>query len=275
MPFSRLAKESLYQRIFLGSVPCVSLTIRRPMMQCSIAHSTAVRSRAATRIRRSQTIQTVRRLVFHRLGCSSEITPPTNREAEAHERPRNSVRMAHDGAAERRRVALRVLLARGEGSSSSPPPRPEEARSKQGLASALRGLGCTSAAASLAHAPVAASTVEAVRSSAEEAEWRGSRRTRRKERRNARAAVGGGGGPAAAGGVAGDVWCTCTPGIPFAAEASSVDCVVARHQPVGAGRRGEGERRHREVLTACPASPCLWWIHFCRFLLACAATAEI
>ncbi|KAK1698908.1 hypothetical protein QYE76_015605 [Lolium multiflorum] len=156
--------------------------------------------------------------------------------------------MARDGAAERRRVALRVLLARGEGSSSSsPPPRPEEARSKPGLASALRGLGCTSAAASLAHAPVAASTVEAVRSSAEEeAEWRGSRRRRRKERRTARGAVGGGGGPAAGGGVAGDVWCTCTPGIPFAAEASSVDCVVARHQPAGAGRRGEGERRHRE-----------------------------
>uniref|UniRef100_A0ACD5TE58 Uncharacterized protein n=1 Tax=Avena sativa TaxID=4498 RepID=A0ACD5TE58_AVESA len=158
--------------------------------------------------------------------------------------------MARDGAAERRRVALRVLLAHGEGSSSSSPPlpRPGEARSsKQGLASALRGLGCTSAAASLVHAPVAASTVEAVRPlpsvEEEEEEWRGSRRRRRKERRHAR---GVGAGHAAGGGVAGDVWCTCTPGIPFAAEASSVDCVVARHQPVGAGRRGEAERRHRE-----------------------------
>jgi hypothetical protein len=156
--------------------------------------------------------------------------------------------MARDGAAERRRVALRVLLAGGEASSSSsPPPRPEEARSRQGLASALRGLGCTSAAASLALAPVAASTVEAVRPSAEEEaeEWRGSRRRRRKGRRGV-----AGGGPAAGGGIAG---CTCTPGIPFAAEASSVDCVVERHQPAGSGRRGDAERRHREVLLLLPS----------------------
>ncbi|CAM0954090.1 unnamed protein product [Alopecurus aequalis] len=157
--------------------------------------------------------------------------------------------MARDGAAERRRVALRVLLARGEAasSSSSPPPRPEEARnSMQGFASALRGLGCTSTAASRAHEPVAASAAAAVmRPAAEEGEWRGSRQ-RRRRKRSARG-VGGGGGVAVGGGVAGDVWCTCTPGIPFAAEASSVDCVVARHQPAGAGRRGEAaERRHRE-----------------------------
>lgn len=61
-------------------------------------------------------------------------------------------------------------------------------------------------------------------------------------------------GPAPA--AAGDVWCTCAPGIPFAAEASSVDCVVvARHHhahhtaaAMGSGRRGEAERRHREVI---------------------------
>ncbi|XBJ19968.1 hypothetical protein VPH35_010868 [Triticum aestivum] len=169
--------------------------------------------------------------------------------------------MARDGAsAERRRVALRVLLARGEGasSSSSPPPRgPEEeaprGKQQQWLALRLRDLGCASAAASRAHAPVAASA--SVRPAAEEEgegeeedddEWRASRqqrRRRRRERRGARVAGGGGGGVAAAG----DVWCTCTPGIPFAAEASSVDCVVARHHHTAApGRRGDGERRHRE-----------------------------
>jgi hypothetical protein len=49
------------------------------------------------------------------------------------------------------------------------------------------------------------------------------------------------------GGIGADVW--CAPGIPFAAEASSVDCVVARHQMVARGRGGEGERSHshREV----------------------------
>ena len=172
--------------------------------------------------------------------------------------------MARDGAAERRRVALRVLLARGEASSSSssPPPRPEEARSnKQGLASALRGLGCTSAAASRAHAPVAISeAAEAVmRPAAEEGDWRGSRQRRRRKGKERRSARGVGGPAAGGGGVAGDVWCTCTPGIPFAAEASSVDCVVARHQPAGAGRRGDAERRHREVLSAF-ASPCFRWI---------------
>nr|BAJ99022.1 predicted protein [Hordeum vulgare subsp. vulgare] len=157
--------------------------------------------------------------------------------------------MARDGAsAERRRVALRVLLARGEGSSSSPPPRgPEEARGskQQWLALRLRDLGCASAAASRAHAPVAASA--SVRPAADDEEededWRESRRRRRRRERRAARAAGGGAAPA------GDVWCTCTPGIPFAAEASSVDCVVARHHHYHApapGRRGEADRRHRE-----------------------------
>lgn len=158
--------------------------------------------------------------------------------------------MARDGggggspSVERRRVALRLLLARGEASSSSAPPA-EEARRNKGIASAaLRGLGCASAAASQAHEPVA--VVEAVRSSED---WHGRRRRNGKERRKARGGGGVGGALAAGGGVAGDVWCTCTPGIPFAAEASSVDCVVARHQTVvSTGRRGEAERRHREVL---------------------------
>ncbi|XP_048548103.1 uncharacterized protein LOC125527912 [Triticum urartu] len=166
--------------------------------------------------------------------------------------------MARDGAsAERRRVALRVLLARVEGSSSSssPPPRGpgEEARrgKQQWLALRLRDLGCASAAASRAHAPVAASAsvrpapdaLEEGEEQEEEEEWRGARQQRRRRRRERRGARGAG----TAGGVAGDVWCTCTPGIPFAAEASSVDCVVARHHHTAVpGRRGDGERRHRE-----------------------------
>ncbi|KAF0926550.1 hypothetical protein E2562_026038 [Oryza meyeriana var. granulata] len=148
-------------------------------------------------------------------------------------------------AEQRRRVALRILLAGGEDASL---PRPaQEARgrtgsSNKGLASAaLRGLGCTSTAALRAHAP--ASAAEAAQSSER---WHGRRRRRRgQERRSA-----GSGGAAAA---AGDVWCTCAPGIPFAAEALSVDCVVARHHTaaMGSGRRGEAERRHRER----PAAP--------------------
>ncbi|KAF6986029.1 hypothetical protein CFC21_003823 [Triticum aestivum] len=170
--------------------------------------------------------------------------------------------MARDGAsAERRRVALRVLLARGEGSSSSsPPPRGPEEEARRGkqqwLALRLRDLGCASAAASRAHAPVAASAsvrpapdaLEEGEEQEGEEEWRGARQQRRRRRRERRSARGAGGGglAGAGGGVAGDVWCTCTPGIPFAAEASSVDCVVARHHTAAPGRRGDGERRHRE-----------------------------
>ncbi|VAH11016.1 unnamed protein product [Triticum turgidum subsp. durum] len=164
--------------------------------------------------------------------------------------------MARDGAsAERRRVALRVLLARGEGSSSSssPPPQGPEEEARRGkqqwLALRLRDLGCASAAASRAHAPVAASASVRPAPDAleegeeqEEEEWRGARQQRRRRRRERR-------GAGTAGGVAGDVWCTCTPGIPFAAEASSVDCVVARHHHTAVpGRRGDGERRHREIM---------------------------
>ncbi|RLN21667.1 uncharacterized protein C2845_PM07G19540 [Panicum miliaceum] len=146
-------------------------------------------------------------------------------------------------AAERRRGIRRLLLhPRGEGSSSSPPPPPppaEEGRRKGFASAALRGLGCTSAAASQAYAPGAAAAA-AVRSSAD---WHGRRRRRGKERRKERG--GGGGGGLVTGGIGADVW--CAPGIPFAAEASSVDCVVARHQMVGRGARGaEGERSHRE-----------------------------
>jgi len=150
-------------------------------------------------------------------------------------------------AAERRRGIRRLLLnPRGEAaSSSSPPPLPpaaEEGRRKGFASAALRGLGCTSAAASQAYAPGAA-----VRSSAD---WHGRRRRNGKERRKERGGGGGGGGGSGGGlvtgGIGADVW--CAPGIPFAAEASSVDCVVARHQMVGRGGRGaEAERSHREV----------------------------
>ncbi|KAG8077614.1 hypothetical protein GUJ93_ZPchr0007g3910 [Zizania palustris] len=143
---------------------------------------------------------------------------------------------------ERRRGIRRLLLPRGERSSSSPPPPPphvvaEEGRRKGFASAALRGLGCTSAAASQAFAPgVGAGTAAAaaVRSSAD---WHGQRRRRGKEKRKERGVLVGGG-------IGADVW--CAPGIPFAAEASSVDCVVARHQMVGRGRGGEAERPHRE-----------------------------
>lgn len=160
--------------------------------------------------------------------------------------------------AERRRGIRRLLLhPRGEASSSSPPPppppplAPEEGRRKGFASAALRGLGCTSAAASQAYAPGAgAAAAAAVRSSAD---WHGGRRRRRgKDRRKERGGGGGGvgggggGGGFVTGGIGADVW--CAPGIPFAAEASSVDCVVARHQMVGRGGRGaDGERPHREV----------------------------
>ncbi|OEL19020.1 hypothetical protein BAE44_0019958 [Dichanthelium oligosanthes] len=107
-----------------------------------------------------------------------------------------------------------------------------------------RGLGCAAVAASQAHAPAAA--VDAARRSEE---WRGRRRTRNgRERRKARGAGGGSGGVGGGGGggMSGDVW--CTPGIPFAAEASSVDCVVAPHQTVGARRRTEVDRPRREMM---------------------------
>ncbi|KAL6614688.1 hypothetical protein ACP70R_036958 [Stipagrostis hirtigluma subsp. patula] len=152
--------------------------------------------------------------------------------------------------AERRRGIRRLLLARGEASSSySPPPPPvpppaaEEGRVKGFASAALRGLGCTSAAASQAYAPGAgAAAAAAVRSSAD---WHGRRRRKGKERRKERGGGGGGGGGGlVSGGIGADVW--CAPGIPFAAEASSVDCVVARHQMVGRSRGGEGERPHRE-----------------------------
>ncbi|BAD82497.1 RING-H2 finger protein RHG1a-like [Oryza sativa Japonica Group] len=150
---------------------------------------------------------------------------------------------------ERRRGIRRLLLPRGEGSSSSSPPQPpplqaEEGRRKGFASAALRGLGCTSAAASQAYAPGAgAAAAAAVRSSAD---WHGRRRRRGKEKRKERGGGGGGGGGGhlVGGGIGADVW--CAPGIPFAAEASSVDCVVARHQMVGRGRGGDAERPHRE-----------------------------
>lgn len=199
--------------------------------------------------------------------------------------------MARDGGgggspgAERRRVALRALLASGGAEA-------EAARtSSKGL---LRGLRCTSAAASQAiapeiprpladwrglgcaaaaqaHAPAAA--VEAARPTADwrrlgcaagaapavqaqaprrSEEWRLRRRRNERERRKARAgSVSGGGGASAGVGVGGDVW--CTPGIPFAAEASSVDCVVAPHHTVAARRRAEADRPRRERPGAPPA----------------------
>jgi len=52
-----------------------------------------------------------------------------------------------------------------------------------------------------------------------------------------------------------DVW--CTPGIPFAAEASSVDYVVAPHQTVAARRRAEADRPRREVCLSLTALPLL------------------
>ncbi|GJM93498.1 hypothetical protein PR202_ga10060 [Eleusine coracana subsp. coracana] len=144
---------------------------------------------------------------------------------------------------ERRRGIRRLLLARGEaGSSSSSPPQPAEEGRRKGFASAaLRGLGCASAAASQAYAPGSAA---AVRSSAD---WHGRRRRgkgSKERRRKERGGGGGGGGGLVSGGIGADVW--CAPGIPFAAEASSVDCVVARHQMVARGRGagGEGERSH-------------------------------
>ncbi|KAF7023366.1 hypothetical protein CFC21_035894 [Triticum aestivum] len=150
--------------------------------------------------------------------------------------------------AERRRGIRRLLLPRGEASSSSsssvplPPPAAAEVGRRKGFAAAaLRGLGCTSAAASQAYAPGAGSAAAAaVRSSAD---WHG-RRKKGKDKRKERGGGGGGGGGLVGGGIGGDVW--CAPGIPFAAEASSVDCVVARHQMLGRGRGGDAERPHRE-----------------------------
>jgi hypothetical protein len=156
---------------------------------------------------------------------------------------------------ERRRGIRRLLLhPRGEASSSSPPPpapAPEEGRRKGFATAALRGLGCTSASASQAYAPGEAAAAAAVRSSAD---WQGRRRRRGRDRRKERG--GGGGGGFVTGGIGADVW--CAPGIPFAAEASSVNCVVARHQMVGRGGRGaEGDRSHREVCPRLPRFCCL------------------
>ncbi|RLN30973.1 hypothetical protein C2845_PM05G30400 [Panicum miliaceum] len=178
--------------------------------------------------------------------------------------------------AERRRVALRALLAGGEASSSVVPPAAAEVVAvrtpSKGL---LRGLRCTSAAASQAIAP--ATAVDAARPSADwrslgcttaaaqahapaaavDAAWRseerrGRRRRSGRERRKARGAGSGGGGVSGGGGgMGGDVW--CTPGIPFAAEASSVDCVVAPQQTAGARRRADAERPRRERPGAPPA----------------------
>lgn len=159
--------------------------------------------------------------------------------------------------AERRRGIRRLLLhPRGEASSPPPPPpapAPEEGRRKGFASAALRGLGCTSAAASKAYAPGAAAAA-ALRSSAD---WHGRRRRRGKDRRKERGGGGAGaGGGLVTGGIGADVW--CAPGIPFAAEASSVDCVVARHQTVGRGGRGaEGDRSHREVCPRLPRFFCL------------------
>ncbi|CAD6332956.1 unnamed protein product [Miscanthus lutarioriparius] len=195
--------------------------------------------------------------------------------------------MARDGGgggspgAERRRVALRALLASGgqaEAEAARAPgkgllrglrctsaaasqaiapetPRPPADWRGLGCAAASqahapeaawptadwRGLGCASAAAQ-AHAPVGAPR--------RSEEWRGRRRRNGRERRKAR----GGGGVSGGAGVGvggGDVW--CTPGIPFAAEASSVDCVVAPHQTVAARRRAEADRPRRERPGAPPA----------------------
>ncbi|CAL4948011.1 unnamed protein product [Urochloa decumbens] len=156
----------------------------------------------------------------------------------------------------RRGIRRLLLHPRGEAASSSPPPPlpltpPAEGRRKGFASAALRGLGCTSAAASQAYAPGAAAAA-AVRSSAD---WHGRRRRRGKERRKERGGGGGGGGSGGGGGIVtggigADVW--CAPGIPFAAEASSVDCVVARHQMVArGGRGGDGERSHRERERPC------------------------
>ncbi|WVZ99499.1 hypothetical protein U9M48_044782 [Paspalum notatum var. saurae] len=190
--------------------------------------------------------------------------------------------MARDGGgvgspgAERRRVALRALLAGGG--------EPEEAPARAPSKGLLRGLRCTSAAASQAIAPAdwrglgcAASSAAATSQAHAPAEWRGlgcasssaaaaavdqaqarapvdaTRRGRRrrnggKERRKARGSRGGAGGGA---GMGGDVW--CTPGIPFAAEASSVDCVVApAHQTAGGRRRAEAERPPRRERPGAP-----------------------
>ena len=163
-------------------------------------------------------------------------------------------------------MALRALLAGGEASSSAAEVEAARTPSKgllrglrctsaaasQAIAPAAavdaarpsadwRGLGCTSAAVQ-AHAPAAA--VDAVRRSEER---RGRRRRSGRERRKARGAGSGGGSGVSGGGggMGGDVW--CTPGIPFAAEASSVDCVVAPHQPASARRRTDAERPRREV----------------------------
>ncbi|KAK3138090.1 hypothetical protein QOZ80_5AG0364380 [Eleusine coracana subsp. coracana] len=162
--------------------------------------------------------------------------------------------MARDaGAVEGRRVALRALLAAGDASSSAPP-RAEEPATRPPSKGLLRGLRCTSAAASQAFEPEAVArpsaadwrglgctSVAGVHAPADAAaDWRGRRRRRgNRERRKAR----GGGGDAA--GMGGDVW--CTPGIPFHAEASSVDCVVGPHQStVSTRRRAQAERSHRE-----------------------------
>ncbi|KAL5226573.1 hypothetical protein ABZP36_014838 [Zizania latifolia] len=153
-------------------------------------------------------------------------------------------RRAGTPAGERQRGIRRLLLPRGEGTSSSPPPPPPqvvatpEGRRKGFASAALRGLGCTSAAASQAYAPGAGTAAAAAARSS--ADWHGRRRRRGKEKRKERGGVAG----LVGGGIGADVW--CAPGIPFAAEASSVDCVVARHQMVGRGRGGEAERPHRE-----------------------------
>jgi hypothetical protein len=181
--------------------------------------------------------------------------------------------MARDGGppeVERRRVALRALLAGGEASSSATPADAAVRSPGKGL---LRGLRCTSAAAAQAFEPEAAA--HALRPSTD---WRGlgctsaaaqvhapasaDRRGRRRRRgdRGRRKARGGASGA----GVGGDVW--CTPGVPFAAEASSVDSVVAPHPhqtTAGARRlRAQGERSHREVRQEKKA-------YFCRNFSSC------
>ncbi|CAN6336905.1 unnamed protein product [Urochloa humidicola] len=206
--------------------------------------------------------------------------------------------MARDGGGGGR-VALRAFLAGGEASSSAAPEveavrtpgkgllrglRCTSAAASQAIAPAAaadaarpssadwRGLGCASAAAQ-AHAPGpaaewrglgcaavgAASQAHTPAAAADDArrrseEWRARRRRNGRERRKARGPGGGGGGGVSGGGgggMGGDVW--CTPGIPFAAEASSVDCVVAPHQTAGARRRAEAERPRRERTGAPPA----------------------
>eukprot|EP00268_Persea_americana_P042691 TRINITY_DN4274_c2_g1_i3.p2 TRINITY_DN4274_c2_g1~~TRINITY_DN4274_c2_g1_i3.p2 ORF type:complete len:169 (-),score=38.11 TRINITY_DN4274_c2_g1_i3:13-519(-) len=96
---------------------------------------------------------------------------------------------------------------------------------KKGFASAL---GCAS--------PSEVSSPAAIRPSDD---WQAKRVRKKKQRKKKQPT-----GPAV---VVPDVW--CSPGIAFAADAASVDCVVSRRPPAARGR-GDGERNQGEV---CPS----------------------